>query len=160
MTYFSQFPKILYTTDGKSAQLITDFLRRVSTTPYADTNAVIYTEYLIEDGQTPDTVADMIYGDSNLYWIILLTNNIIDPRYDWCMSQYQLMEYTKAKYSNPDAVHHYEKDGLVVDKSPVAFPVSNFQYEDMVNESKRSIRILLPELVAQFKQEFAKEINL
>jgi hypothetical protein len=159
-TYFTQFPTILYTVDGTTAQLITDFLRRVSITEYASTNAVIYSTYDIQDGERPEDVADQFYGSSDLWWIVLLTNNITDPRYDWCLSTENLLNYCQKKYSNIDAAHHWiDTNGLIVDQSNAAFPVSNFMYEDGINESKRQIKILLPQLVSSFVKDFNTMVN-
>lgn len=160
MTYFSAFPSILYSVDGKSAQLITDFIRRVSVSPFSKTNGVVYTKYDIIDGETPESVADKFYGSTRLHWIILLVNEIVDPRYDWCMQQNDLISYCENKYDNIYAIHHWENaDGLVVDQSPQAFPVSNFDFENELNEKRRSIKILLPQLVDEFVREFQKEVK-
>jgi len=117
--YFKNFPLINYTLDsGLTSFTMTDIFRRVK----ADANNILtstaYDEYDIEDGDTPEIVAHRIYGDSTLHWIILITNEIIDPRYDWPLSSYALGQYVADKYgsanvystkqfedSNGDVVH-------------------------------------------------------
>ena len=54
-------------------------------------------------------VADRFYGDPHLFWIILHMNDIIDPRFEWPLSNEDLMEYTIGKYGLPYIyhTHHY-----------------------------------------------------
>lgn len=159
-TYFAQFPQILYSLDGTSVQTITDFLRRVSPTAYAQSNGVIFQEYTINDGETCEMLADEIYGSSDLNWIIYLVNNIVDPRYDWCMSDFDLLAYCNQKYDNIYGTHHYENaNGLIVDQGVGTVSISNLDYEISVNESKRQIKILLPSLVTEFVAEFNTAVN-
>lgn len=158
--YFDQFPQTYYTFDNVSAQLITNFMARVQISDELKSNVMLYDPYTLVDGDTPEIVAYKVYGDASLHWIILLTNEIINPRYDWCLSQEDLLVYVKDKYgadpSQYEAVHHYETpNGLVVDSNyPGAVSVSNFEYEDKLNESRRIIKILNADLVQEFIQEF------
>ena len=50
------------------------------------------------DGETPEIVADKFYNDSELYWIILMANEMIDPRFDWPLSYVNLLNYVDNKY--------------------------------------------------------------
>lgn len=154
--YFDQFPKFYYTFDNISATLVTNFLARVAISNELKSNVTLYSPYTIIDGDTPEIVADKVFGDTQLHWVILLTNEIIDPRYDWCLSQVHLDAMCEAKYTNMYATHHYETtDGYIVDSNyPGAVSISNYQYEDRRNEAKRTIKILNPNLVAEFVKEF------
>jgi hypothetical protein len=156
MSYFSNFPSIYYTFDNVSATLTKNFMARVAVSDALKSNVTLYSPYTIIDGETPEIVADKVYGDPQLHWVILLTNEIIDPRYDWCLSQLNLDAMCEAKYTNMYATHHYETtDGYVVDASyPGAVSISNYQYEDRINEAKRTIKILNPNLVSEFVKEF------
>lgn len=160
MTYFSKFPLALYSFDGKNAILITDFLRRVNIAPEVLNNDALYSPYSIQDGETPDMIAHRFYGSSTLHWIILLTNQIVDPRFDWCLSQKDLVALVQGTYTNIYGVHHYENaSGMVVDQTLDAYPVSNLENETRINESKRIIKILNPALVSQFVREFEDKIK-
>lgn len=154
--YFDQFPKFYYTFDNVSATLVTNFMARIAVSDALKSNVQLYSPYTIVDGETPEIVADKVYGDPQLHWVILITNEIVDPRYDWCLSQENLDAMCEAKYDNMYATHHYETtDGLIVDSDfPGAVSISNFQYEDLLNESKRIIKILNPSLVSEFVKEF------
>lgn len=159
--YFDQFPQVFYTFDGITAITITNFMARVAISDQLKSNVVLYSPYTIIDGETPEIVADKMYGDPTLHWIILLTNEIVDPRYDWCLTQQQLYVYCQGKYgSDPTSVygtHHWTDPvtGYTVDQDyPGAVSVSNYEYEDALNEQKRVIKILNQSLVAEFQNEF------
>ena len=158
--YFDQFPQTYYTFDNVSAQQITNFMARVAISSELMSNVTLYDPYQIIDGETPEMVADKVYGDSELHWIILLTNQIVNPRYDWCLSQENLLSHVQDTYgSDPSqyyGTHHYEStDGFVVDSNyPGAVSISNYEYEDQLNEAKRTIKILNANLVKEFITEF------
>ena len=157
--YFNSFPKILYTVDnGASYQLVTDITERIILSSSVLNNVSAYSNYVIKEGETPDHVADNFYNNAQYYFIILLTNNIIDPIMDWPLTQFELQEYCALKYENPGQVHHYETaDGIVVNSNhPGAVSVSNFEYEDKINDAKRNIKILNPRLVPDFVTQFNK----
>lgn len=162
--YFSNIPKIFYTLNNKQTiQIVTDIFRRVKIQESIRSNMSYYDEYDIQEGETPEIIADQIYGDSALHWIILLTNDIIDPRFDWPLTQPNLIEYCYNKYgtNNIYATHHYEtSDGIKVNSTVLgAIPISNFQYEDTKNELKRRIKIVTPAGAAWIIDEFAALMN-
>jgi hypothetical protein len=55
-------------------------------------------EYSIKDGERPEHIAERVYGDPGYHWLILLTNNIIDPYHGWYMSGSALEDYIQKKY--------------------------------------------------------------
>ena len=137
----------------------------------------VYHQYTIHDGERPDTVAAKVYNDSSLDWILFLTNNITDPRWDWPLNQREFQEYVKGKYGSVSSAmaenHHYEyiaqeltkvsRDGVVTVTPEIKYEidlttynattpvkrraVDSFTYEDRLNESRRNIRILDPSQV-------------
>lgn len=158
--YFDLFPQILYSIDGISVQQIRDFTRRVSTTKFTNDDASLYSKYTIRDGETPEMVSDTFFGSCNLYWIILITNQIVDPRFDWCMSQEDLFSMCEIKYSEIYGIHHYEDaNGYITDNIIGSHSVSNIDHEIKMNENKRDIKILIPELVKEFINEFKILVN-
>lgn len=160
MTFFSSFPLTTYSFDGRNAILITDFMRRIAIPKSIKENLALYELYDIGDGETPEMVANKVYHSCDLHWIILTINEIVDPRFDWCLSQENLVAVCQSKYTNIYDIHHYKDEtGLVVDSNyPGAYPVSNFEYEDKRNEDRRHIRLLSPVFVNEFIQQFEKEI--
>ena len=60
------------------------------------------------NGETPEVTAFKHFGDSELHWVILMTNNITDRYYGWPLSDADFERFVNDKYDNADAVHHYE----------------------------------------------------
>ena len=73
--YFNYFPKTAYTFDGTNIQYVTNLLSKVSFESDFKENSVIYYEYLVSDGETPEIVAHKIYGSAEKHWIILMLND-------------------------------------------------------------------------------------
>ena len=70
----------------------------------------LYTEYVLQDGETPDKVSRKFYEDEQYYWVILQINGIIDYYNQWPLSSYELEQYIIRKYGieGSGEVHHYE----------------------------------------------------
>ena len=113
--YFKNFPRTYFSLDNyKSATLFTNLLIRTKFLDEVLSNYVFYDKYNIKDGESPEVTSDVFYGDSELHWTILHANNILDPRFGWVFSPFQLKKYTEGKYANINAVHHYEDANLFV----------------------------------------------
>lgn len=172
MSYFSKLPSMYYSLSKPGEQvkveIVKDIFVRAGIRNELRDNIFIYDEYDIKDGETPEMLADQFYGDSELHWIILLTNEIHDFIYDWPMTERALNKYVKKKYTRPLGVHHYRKRQtsgdpniwITVDASLAGaagvYPVSNLEYEESENEKKRRIKILKKEALGEFISEFEK----
>lgn len=156
--YFSYFPTLLYTLDnGVTGQVVTDILRRVDLTKETKESSSAFYRYDIKEGESPEILAHKIYGDTNLHWIILHTNEIIDPASEWPKDNQQFLDYLKDKYGegNIYAEHHKQVviDGeVIITDDPildfVPQVVTNYDYEYEINEEKRQIKILKPRYAA------------
>ena len=99
MSYFELFPALYYSLDDNtSGQMVQDIFRRVVLSDEIKNNSVLYETYLIQDGDTPEILAEKLYNDASLGWVILITNEILDPRFQWPMTWYQLEKHTDRKY--------------------------------------------------------------
>lgn len=109
-------------------------------------NITTYDYYDIKDGETPEILAEKIYGSPQYHWVIMLANNRIDYVSDWPLTYVALQQYIQEKYgSQADATKHYEDaNGFVV---MGGYPVSNREYEERLNEKKRRIKIISPSLI-------------
>lgn len=112
MQYFDSLPKIIQTQNGVSTILV-DLMARVSMIPKMLKDPALYYNYDIQEGDTPEIIAHKYYGDSYRYWIILFVNELLDPIWDWPMSQTELISYLTKKYGESynvySEIHHYEK---------------------------------------------------
>lgn len=148
--YFKNTPLTLYSLDnGQSVQLVTSIFYRAVIDDKVKNNYSLYDEYDVIDGETPEILADKFYNNPQLHWVILMFNDIIDPRYDWVLSTNNLNLFVASKYANPQATHHYEDSNKnwVNSTHPNATPISNYMYEERINESKRRIKLLKAEYV-------------
>lgn len=157
--YFNSLPLMLYTLDdGSSAQVVPDIIRRVVLSDELKNNNSLFDLYDVTEGDTPELVSYKLYRDSQYHWVILITNDMIDPRYDWPLTQVNLVNFCKSKYGSDNvyATHHYiNSDGYEVNSNAEgATSVSNFAYEDGINENKRRIKVLKPEVVSELVSNF------
>lgn len=110
--YFDKFPKLFYTTNG-STKLVTNLLTRVDVIQSVLNNASLYYQYDIQEGDTPEIVADKFYNDSQLHWVVMMFNQVYDPFYDWPMTYLQFLTFIKDKYGSIEnsqlTTHHFEK---------------------------------------------------
>ena len=71
----------------------------------------VFTKYKIKGDDRPDNVAQELYGDPDLDWVVLASNNILNVYDEWPMTQRNFENYLLEKYGTYEemnAVHHYE----------------------------------------------------
>jgi len=115
-TYFNQLPKLNYlTTISATGVPAYTQLPNIFKLPYMQDDifkyAAMYYTYTIKDGQRPEDVARLEYGDAGLYWIVLHVNNIVDPYQQWPIPSWAFEDYLVEKYggwSAAGATSHYE----------------------------------------------------
>ena len=74
-------------------------------------NLAFFTKYEIQGNDRPDNVAYQVYGDSDLDWVVLLSNNIINIQSEWPLLQNDFDRFMLDKYgtyAKINEVHHYE----------------------------------------------------
>ena len=99
--FFNYFPKSLYylNDDQVSLDAITNLTFKTVFNNTFKENSVVYYDYIVSEGETPEILADKIYNSSERHWIILMMNDIINPFLDWPMSYTNLNKYIDSKYS-------------------------------------------------------------
>jgi len=164
MAYFEYFPVIRYDVRGEKnnsrVQSITNVLVRIRKKLNV-VNSAFFEQYFISDGDRADTLAHQVYGDSTLHWVVLYANYMTNPYYDWPLPYFDLQKFVAKKYpDNINGIHHYEDaDNYVVDSTASgATAVTNFVYEESLNDSKRSINIIRAEYIPQIINEFKSSI--
>tara|TARA_B100000963_G_scaffold238212_1_gene208299 strand:+ start:1505 stop:2227 length:723 start_codon:yes stop_codon:yes gene_type:complete len=154
MGYFRELPNILYQSplSHKTSTLdyiaIKNIFRRSKLFDYLKDNVSVFNKYYINDGERPDTIAEELYGDSSLDYIVVLMAGITNIHNEWPIQDFQIYDIALAKYGSEQAmneIHHYEtyeiKDSqdrqilppnLIVDKdfkldgSALRFPTNRF----------------------------------
>ena len=168
--YFSDYPTANYDLkkNGKKT-LVSNITVRFKINEVLRLKSAVIYNYTIKDGDKPDLIAYKYYEDATMDWVLFLTNNMIDPQWDWPLDAQSLDRYVKKKYGSIELAqrtnHSYEKilrehrvlfDGtiipekrLIVDEetynatSPsLRRAVDKYTYELELNDSKREIKIL------------------
>ena len=170
--YFRSFEKGYYDLKGNgNEKLVTDLMTRVKVREKIVNEASLYDKYEVPSGERPEDTAFKHFGSSQYHWVVLLTNNITDAYYDWPMSDQTFETFIRDKYSNPDGIHHYEvttSSGKTTGDGPDDYShkievnsdasgaqsVSNREYEQRLQDSKRTINLLNPEYLTTFIEEF------
>ena len=182
--YFNLIPDFDYVSRLPNAKIsdyirVKNFFRRVTLREDIYQNLTFFTKYPIEGNDRPDNVAQKVYENPDLDWLILLANNITHIPTEWPMAQNDFDRFLLEKYDNYNTiyngVHHHEtievKDsnnvtivpaGLEVNsdftqtyydyfigemktESNITRPVTNYEYEEKVENDKRQIFILKQE---------------
>ena len=172
MAYFDRFPLMTYDIKNNNQyKLLPDILRRVKLRAAIKSGVFLFDKFDVPMGDKPEDVAFKFYGDAELHWVILMTNDITDRYYQWPMTQPQFQEFLEDKYDNPDGVHHYEitrTSGRTTSNGPGdyshlvecnsdedgAVSVSNRDYEERLQDQYRQIRLLDPKYITAFTEEF------
>ena len=118
--YFRRIPNFTTSSrlNNKSSNLDTtevkNIFRRFKLRDDIASDFAAFEQYNIKGDERPDQVADLFYDDPTLDWVILTTNNIIDQKYSWPMSDHELYEYAYKKYGEDLlAIKHYETYEIV-----------------------------------------------
>ena len=167
--YFEQFPLIPYDSVGNgNFQLVTNLLKRVGVRAKVKTNVLVFDTYDVKEGETPEMIADKLYDNSELHWVVLLMNDITDRYHQWPLNYNQFLAHINDKYSNVDATHHYEIEQTSGDTTikidigtdntehSGATAVTNYEYEVSQEDKKRKIRLLDPTYIGVFVAEYQK----
>ena len=177
MQYFNEFPVINYNLSGVNGNTkeVTDIWRRVKVRSKIANNVALFDKFDVPEGDSPETVAYKVYGSADYFWVVCLLNNVVNRYYDWPLDEYNFQQYVADKYSNPAGIHHYEitqlsgrqtGDGpsdythkIEVNSDYVgAESVSNIEYERRLQDEKRQIKLLQPNYLNNFIDEFRRLI--
>jgi hypothetical protein len=122
--FFDKFPKIKYdlrTTGGRRSEFEFPMNILVRIGFYSETfnNIFFYYNYVIKDTDKPEILAEKYYKDPEAHWVILLSNKIIDPFYDWPLTANEFDKYIITSYGSIESaktrIQRYEKIVKTVD---------------------------------------------
>ena len=126
--YFSQLPDFEYVSRLPDARIsdyipVKNLFKKGKLREDIIEQTAIFTKYKVRGNDRPDNVAQELYGDPNLDWVVLASNNILNVYDEWPMTQINFENYLLDKYgtfTEINAIHHYEttevknKSGAVV----------------------------------------------
>ena len=194
MSYFRELPNFQYQSpfiDSLSSSEyvnVKNIFRRVKLRDDLQNVFTVFNKFVIKEGARPDTVAEEVYGKSDLDWVVLISAGIVNVRNEWPLSSKDLYNYVVEKYGldEKDFVHHYEtkevKDsqgrlimpkgnrvdadfsltyydnGSYVTKSEVS-GITNYEHEVQENIKKSTIFILRRFYLQQVLNDIKKEMT-
>ena len=162
MAYFQELPNIsqpsLLPRSNKVEDriIVKNIFKRSKLRTDVDQAITAFNYYYVEENQRPDVLAQGLYGDSELDWVILTTNNITNIRNQWPLNHNDLQEYMLEKYGSEEniaKVHHYETRKIVDEYNRVVMPAGlevnqNFSFQ-YLNFSKQVIKVIPSQVVAE-----------
>ena len=106
---YNIYPKIQYGPNYVINNTIRIAIRR-----YVQENINYFFNYSLTDGERPEDISYDYYGDSKLHWVLLLSNEVLDPMHDWLMGRREFLGYLSNKYLprnlNPNDYHSFVDD--------------------------------------------------
>ena len=96
--FFNTFGKTFYDFSGNNTTaLMTNFLKQVVAINTDD--VVSYTKYQVQDGDRPEIVSNLLYGDPKYHWTFFLLNDSLkEGKSGWPMSLAEFGEYIETEY--------------------------------------------------------------
>lgn len=174
MKFFRYFPKMTYEFDGVANSTftldMTNITVRFTIMEKLKQHVTVLYDYIIQDGERPDTIATSLYGSPDHTWIVLLVNNIMSL-YDWPLTSEEFDRYITDKYGSMQAAQantiYRTSDNYIVDAntymqlaaSDRGTTISAYDDELTKNEDKRRIRIVPAEFVEPLVLELRNALS-
>ena len=192
MGFFRELPNIEYLSVLSDRDSSLDYIkvknlfRRVKVRDDLKKYFTIFDRVTVKDGARPDQIADIVYGNAELDWVVLITAGIINVNNEWPLNSYELYNYSLEKYGALlNATKHFEtieirdqKNRLILPKGKIVdsdfsipnpnnpltdltgnairIGVSYYEYETRLNENKRELDLLKPRYLDQFLKDMRK----
>ena len=104
---------------------VKNLFKRVQVRPDIFNDATHFTKYTIIGDERPDNIAFKVYKDSNLDWLVLMSNNIVNFETEWPLTQQSFYNYLISKYGTDEginSVHHYESKEIRNSQKRIVLP--------------------------------------
>ena len=117
MAYFNELPNIAYQSPLSHKNSSADYIvvknlfRRTKLADYIKNAASVFDKFIIGEGDRPDTVAEALYGDARLDYVVVLVAGITNINHQWPLQDYQVYDYALSKYGDEETmsqIRHYE----------------------------------------------------
>ena len=131
MGYFRELPNIAYQSplthknSSRDFIVIKNIFRRTKLFDFLEENVSLLDKFTIGDGDRPDMIAEELYGDPTLDYVVILVAGIINVNHEWPLQDYQVYDFALEKYGSEtemNANHHYETFEIRDDKNRLILP--------------------------------------
>lgn len=141
--FFDLFPTVPYDinkTSYTTYQLPINIFVRIGIIKETLENISSYYIYNVQEGETPEILADRVYKSPEAHWVIMMANGIIDGAYDWPLNYDQLNKYIANKYRDA-AGGNTVTDTQVIAWSQTANAAGNniYKYEKVIDRTDTSV---------------------
>jgi hypothetical protein len=176
MTYFREVSDLLYQSQQTNRNSSYDYarvknlFRRAKIRDDFFKNSTTFTKYKIIGEERPDQVAEKIYGSSEYDWVVLISNNILNTRTEWPLSDSEFSNYIERKYTEAElaSAHHYETTLIIDSKGKMIVPAgkivdSNFTvtyYDEVLGVSMTKNPVKLVSIYEYEIQQNEKKRNI
>tara|TARA_Y100000590_G_C15388206_1_gene889042 strand:- start:16 stop:684 length:669 start_codon:yes stop_codon:yes gene_type:complete len=167
--YFSQIPDFQYVSRLPDATIsdyinVKNLFKRGKLKDDVAADATLFTKYKVMGDARPDNVAYDFYGDQNLDWIVMISNNIMNLQNEWPLLQAEFDRYLMDKYEtyeNLESIHHYEtkeiknSSGITIvpEGLEVESDYSITYYDFLLEKEITEIDIAVPVTNLQYEEE-------
>ncbi len=170
MAYFNELPNISHpsllpqSNKVEDRIIVKNIFKRAKLRDDVGDAITAFNYYQIEDGMRPDMVAQKIYDDPELDWVVLTSNNITNIRDQWPLSNNDLHDYMLEKYGSEEnilGIHHFETREILDEYRRIIMPAGmqvdvnfSFKYKSYSNRE-----ILVRPVVAVTNYDYEVKLN-
>ena len=130
MGFFRELPNVAYQTplnnriSSNEYILAKNLFRSAKTLDWLRNNITVFNKFVIEDNDRPDIIAEKLYGDPELDYVVIIIAEITNIKEQWPLTNQQLYEYAENKWglTGLNALHHYETLEVKDDKGRTVLP--------------------------------------
>ena len=174
MGYFRELPNIAYQSpllhknSSRDFLLIKNIFRRTKLYDFLENSVSLLEKFTIGDGDRPDTIAEQMYGDSSLDYIIVLIAGITNIVDEWPLQDYQVYDYALQKYGSEEKmneIRYYETLEIIDDQGRQIVPPklivdADFKIDGTVNKFPSSTRYTLKALTGNRQLDDKDEFSV
>lgn len=186
---FKALPNLYYNVQSSPVDVkllsVKNIFRRAEILKEFKTSVTIFDEFIVNNGEKPEVIANRIYQNPFYSWTLFIANDIINYYEQWPRSSRQLAEYVESKYDNPQATKHYvttevkQGNNIIVPAGKVVpqnysvsyfngtttvtanptVSITNYQFEEQLNSKKERIQVIRPSMIEQFVEVYKRRVR-
>ena len=131
MGYFRELPDLAYQSpllhknSSRDYVLVKNLFRRTKLFDFLKDNVSLLDKFTIGDGDRPDMIAEELYNDPSLDYVVILVAGITNIYEQWPLQDFQVFNYAPQKYGSESAlgeVKHYKTLEIVDDQQRLILP--------------------------------------
>ena len=171
MGYFRELPNIAYQSplthknSSRDYILIKNLFRRTKLFDFLRNNVSVLDKFTIGIGDRPDTIAEELYGDASLDYVVILVAGIININQEWPLPDNKVYDFALEKYGSEEKMNeikYYETLEIVDDQNRQILPPDlivdvDFKIDGTVNKfptTRYTLKAMTGNIQLDDKNEF------